>query len=97
MSTGRTLSEAIETPARLRPEFVVWWRGDMVGRLLPDCKTLFVASLVHMFSTVLMAAGIVWIDRLHMRKWEAMTDARDDSLLGRTVEPATLSSRLPPE
>ena len=87
MSTGRTLSKAIQSAAGFRPEDVAWVRRDVVGWLLPDCKTLFAASLVHMFSTVLMVAGIVWIDRLHMRKWEAMTAAREDSLLSRTVEP----------
>jgi hypothetical protein len=92
MSTGRTLSEAIETPPVLRPEFVQRWRHDVVGWLLPDCKTLFVASLVHMFSTVLMAAGIVWIDRMHTRKWDAMTGVRDDSLFGRTAEPGFVPS-----
>jgi hypothetical protein len=50
MSTGRTLSKAIETPAGFRPEDARRWRHDFVGWLLPDCKTLFVASLVHMFS-----------------------------------------------
>jgi hypothetical protein len=86
MSTGRTLSKAIETPLGFRPEDARRWRHDFVGWLLPDCKRLFAASLVHMFGTALMAAGIVWIDRMHTRKWDAMIGVRDDSLLGRTAE-----------
>lgn len=74
MSTGQTLSEAIELTPRLRP--------SMVGWLLERCQELFIADLVHIFSTVLLAAGIVWIERMHARKWAALTAISEDSAVG---------------
>lgn len=78
MSPLPTLSQSITDP-QLRAEGVPFVRQRQVELLLTPCKERLVASYLHMFAAVLLAFGVVWIDRLHARKWDALTGKNAES------------------
>lgn len=54
-------------------------------------NSLLVWMIIRMLAAAVLVGGIVWIDRLHTRKWQAWLEARDGFLSGgdlKTAAPA---------
>jgi hypothetical protein len=75
LSHPDTLTRAIDLPPRLRCDTAAPWRRHSLERNLGLCRDEFAACFIRMLAAAVLVGGIVWIDQLHMKKWQARLEA----------------------